>query len=590
MKIFAQEQLSPHKYKTPQGYLVCVDAVLARTGKQKYRKGDFFPNAQDAESEIDVDRPEKEVFSDEAMASFENMPVVIEHPHEDVTSDNWKQYSVGLVRDIHRGTFKGNAVMLGNLIIQDKQAIEDIMNDVYTELSCGYDCNVENEAAPFQSCIRGNHIALCSKGRAGIAKIQDSVPVKDTALTITVQCYILSEDGMQIVIQDRIGPAWKGLAVPGGHVKAGETPMNACIREVKEETGLTVSNLQLFGTHDYKCEEEGDCIALLYKTKTFSGTLHSSEEGRCRWMDYSFVCSAPNCAEGFPELLAKCVNNISVNDSKSYMDVPEKYAEAAKKARLTVEGPADAKGNVRIWGERYALESFKQKFDNDDAISYCRIKDSVKDKRWEVGQRVRYDGEWYYIINYSKSEWVLENDKREQVRVSDSFTCDTPANSEDIDTSNYVVGKNGVWFARLKGESSMLSKAFCSADKGKTWHTCYLETKSPAPDGRTQAGKYIFRTSTTFPGPRTSIGRNVLTWYAANHVHNVDDVLQIDHVNGNYTDDRLSNLERVSASENIRRMKAALRSHDSIEKVQKVMKIASLSRTNYNSIKKNKNE
>ena len=60
------------------------------------------------------------------------------------------------------------------------EAIEEIENGIRTELSCGYDCDITEGDHPEQINIRGNHIALCKEGRAGIAKIIDSKPeIKD---------------------------------------------------------------------------------------------------------------------------------------------------------------------------------------------------------------------------------------------------------------------------------------------------------------------------------------------------------------------------------------------------------------------------
>lgn len=100
-----------------------------------------------------------------------------------------------------------------------------------------------------------------------------------------------------------------------------------------------------------------------------------------------------------------------------------------------------------------------------------------------------------------------------------------------------------------------MTKAYCSEDEGKTWHVCYLEKKSDAPSGRTQAGKAFFRTPKLSKG-RVSIGRNVLTWYANKGPHEVDYSKEIDHKNGKFTDDRLGNLEPVTPSENKKRRKA----------------------------------
>lgn len=136
---------------------------------------------------------------------------------------------------------------------------------------------------------------------------------KDTAKTLTVQCYIFDDD--KILIQDRVSNVWHGLAVPGGHLKSNETPEQGCIREVKEETGLDVSGLVLFGTNEYTDEEDGECMALLYKTSTFSGTLKGSDEGEVKWMKIRDVFDSNNCAEGFKSLLSKCCNNAK-KDSK----------------------------------------------------------------------------------------------------------------------------------------------------------------------------------------------------------------------------------------------------------------------------------
>ena len=178
MKVLVTEKLSPHKYKTPEGYLICVDAVLARTGKQSYMRSELFDT--DDETEVDVDRRPEEVFSPQTLASFENKPITVEHPNEDVNSENFKEYAVGFVRDVHQGQVDGQPVILGTLVIQDAKTIEEIENGQHTDLSCGYDCDIDDSENPQQRNIRGNHVALCEQGRAGNARIVDSKKVKDS--------------------------------------------------------------------------------------------------------------------------------------------------------------------------------------------------------------------------------------------------------------------------------------------------------------------------------------------------------------------------------------------------------------------------
>lgn len=176
MRFLVAEKLGPHKFKTPEGYLICTDAILSRTGKQEYKRCEIFGDACDEPDKIvNVERTDDEVFSDKAMASFENKAVCIEHPDHDVNAENHNELAVGFVRDIHKGEDNGKPVMMGTLVITDKDAVEAVESGEYKELSCGYDCDIDDDDNPQQRNIRGNHVALCKHGRAGIARIVDSV-------------------------------------------------------------------------------------------------------------------------------------------------------------------------------------------------------------------------------------------------------------------------------------------------------------------------------------------------------------------------------------------------------------------------------
>lgn len=176
MRFLASEKIGEHKYKTPEGYLICVDAILSRTGKQEYKRSELFGDTCDNADDVTyVNRTDDEVFSEASLASFENKAICLEHPDEDVNVENHNDLSIGFVRDIHKGIDNGQPVMMGTLVFTNKDAIELIESGEYKELSCGYDCDIEDNDELIQKNIRGNHIALCKQGRAGIARIVDAV-------------------------------------------------------------------------------------------------------------------------------------------------------------------------------------------------------------------------------------------------------------------------------------------------------------------------------------------------------------------------------------------------------------------------------
>ena len=71
---------------------------------------------------------------------------------------------------------------------------------------------------------------------------------------------------------------------PGGHVEENEDFQTSVIREVKEETGLTIRKPILCGIEEFKTEDEDRYLMLYYKTDQFSGKLRSSKEGEVFWI------------------------------------------------------------------------------------------------------------------------------------------------------------------------------------------------------------------------------------------------------------------------------------------------------------------
>ncbi|MBR3824919.1 MAG: 8-oxo-dGTP diphosphatase [Lachnospiraceae bacterium] len=98
---------------------------------------------------------------------------------------------------------------------------------------------------------------------------------------LTVLC-LLHQNG-QYLLQDRVKKDWQGFTLPGGHVEPGESIVDAVIREMKEETGLTIRNPRLCGVKHFPIKG-GRYIVFLFEATEYEGELCSSEEGRMHWI------------------------------------------------------------------------------------------------------------------------------------------------------------------------------------------------------------------------------------------------------------------------------------------------------------------
>jgi 8-oxo-dGTP diphosphatase len=98
---------------------------------------------------------------------------------------------------------------------------------------------------------------------------------------LTVSC-LVHKDGSYL-LQNRVKTDYKGYALPGGHIEKGESIVEAVIREVKEETGLTIFHPHLCGVKQFPIEG-GRYLVFLFETDQFEGDLKDSEEGNMYWV------------------------------------------------------------------------------------------------------------------------------------------------------------------------------------------------------------------------------------------------------------------------------------------------------------------
>ena len=108
-----------------------------------------------------------------------------------------------------------------------------------------------------------------------------------TSTILTNLCLIEDTSTNKVVLQYRSPEKnhWSGYAFPGGHIEEGESLVESVIREIEEETGLTIFNPQLAAVKNWQLENGTRYIVFCYKATEFTGQLRSSEEGEVSWVE-----------------------------------------------------------------------------------------------------------------------------------------------------------------------------------------------------------------------------------------------------------------------------------------------------------------
>ncbi len=100
---------------------------------------------------------------------------------------------------------------------------------------------------------------------------------------LTNMCMI--QNGTKVLVEDKRSRWGNGIIFPGGHVEEHEPIVDSVIREIKEETGLTIENPCLCGIKEWINEDGSRYIVFLFTANSFSGELSSSDEGQVLWVE-----------------------------------------------------------------------------------------------------------------------------------------------------------------------------------------------------------------------------------------------------------------------------------------------------------------
>ncbi len=202
--------------RTPEGYLR-APGTLTRTGVFEYRRAD---GSVQRELRLDAD-----VFDAQALASFHLQPLTRGHPSQNLDATNVRQHQVGTVAAPRKADDSKHVI--ADLVVMDADAVRAVEAGE-RELSCGYSCDLEpiaggvfkhadgrEERADYvQRGIRGNHVAIVPRGRAGSAAIRldsegHTLPEEQEAMK---KIHI---DGKDYEVADEVAAAW-GRAISRG--------------------------------------------------------------------------------------------------------------------------------------------------------------------------------------------------------------------------------------------------------------------------------------------------------------------------------------------------------------------------------------
>jgi hypothetical protein len=176
-QFYTTEDLGPNQSLTPEGFLLCKDVPVARTGVMVYgpyelqdENGELLEPSSDGV--IYVSRDEDEIFNPRTIASFEGKPVTINHPAtitQLVDASNWRDIASGTLQNVRRGKDDKSHLLLGDMLITAQDAINLVRSHQLRQVSLGYVASyVQSEPGhAVQKDILGNHVAIVPQGRCG---------------------------------------------------------------------------------------------------------------------------------------------------------------------------------------------------------------------------------------------------------------------------------------------------------------------------------------------------------------------------------------------------------------------------------------
>jgi 8-oxo-dGTP diphosphatase len=133
-------------------------------------------------------------------------------------------------------------------------------------------------------------------------------PWDDYAYTALIVFCFLIKDGKILLIRRANAPYKGEITIPGGRKKRGESLREACVREMREETGYILGETRFAGIlHAYRAGDKMEYLSNYFVCRDFEGELRASEEGELLWASIDESMTLPSIHPFYARLLPDIV-------------------------------------------------------------------------------------------------------------------------------------------------------------------------------------------------------------------------------------------------------------------------------------------
>lgn len=225
------------RVRTPQGFLICQGAKLAKPMVKEYYAGELgIVDGLEPTDTISIYTSPDVLFGDAVINGFTGSDVVMTHPKgNQLTSDNYKDHIIGTAKNVR----SENGYLVADLWIKDRWAIDAIEYDDVKQISLGYAAELdmtEGQADTGQAYqgqwvnMVADHVAIVREGRCGadcaIGDKQTVKPSEDNSMKVKIGNLEFDVGDNATLAQAINNQAAELETLKKGELKVGDTAFN----------------------------------------------------------------------------------------------------------------------------------------------------------------------------------------------------------------------------------------------------------------------------------------------------------------------------------------------------------------------------